>query len=133
MNRGYSLIELMVTLVVVGILTSVGISSYSAYVADARRAAAQVGLLDAAHYMQRHYAAAHSFAGAVLPAGTDRSPREGSVQYQLRAQASEDGYGYLLTATPTGAMAGDRCGALTLSHTGVRGQTGGAQTADCWR
>ncbi|MEZ5640850.1 MAG: hypothetical protein R3E70_01980 [Burkholderiaceae bacterium] len=46
-----------------------------------------------------------------------------------------DGATFVLTATPTGAQIGDRCGSLTLANTGLRGANGtttGALVTECW-
>lgn len=131
-GRGYSLLELLIALAIAGIIAALANASYNAHVARARRASAQSELMDAALYLQRYHAAHDSYADAVLPAGASGASRDASTSYRLSVRPSSDGQGYLLTATPVAAIPGDRCGALTLTHTGLRGQGGNASLRDCW-
>jgi len=59
--RGFSLVELLITLAILGILVSIALPSYSRYVARARRAQARVQLVQASQFMVRFYAANDSF------------------------------------------------------------------------
>lgn len=61
-------------------------------------------------------------------------PAEVSLNYTLTV-ASSTAPGYTVTAAPLGSQAsGDaRCGTLTLTNTGVKGKSGTASAADCWK
>ena len=54
-QRGMSLIELMIVVVIVGILAAIAIPSYRAYVIRANRADAKVALLSTAQNLERCY------------------------------------------------------------------------------
>ena len=60
-----------------------------------------------------------------LPSGT-------TARYRLSVtQAAVNSY--VLKAEPVGGMSGDKCGALTLASTGVKGRNNNAVTvAECW-
>lgn len=136
--RGLSLMELMVVLLITGVLVSLAWPSYQGYLRRGHRAEAQAALLEAHHFMERHYAVHGRYttaAGAApaLPVRLQAVPAQGQARYSLSlSEVSADGY--VLQAQPQSAMADDVCGSLTLASTGARGRTGTGLSAEaCWR
>ena len=133
-HRGFSLLELVIAVAVVGILSSIALPSYKGYVDRARRAEARTAMLDAAQFMQRFYAANNRYDTASLPTEMRRSPAQGAQAYTIRIAAGATRTTYTLEAVPQGPMAGDKCGTLSVTGTGVRGRTGTGETLErCWR
>jgi type IV pilus assembly protein PilE len=144
--KGFTLIELMITVAVVGILAAIALPSYTSYVARARRADARTQLVQVAQFMQRFYAANDSYvqdrsANAVLtqvPPGLQVSPSDGTKMYDLTIPTATAA-AFEIRMVPTGAMANDTCGAFTLTSTGIRGVwVGGAAGSStvrdtCWK
>lgn len=142
-QKAFTLIELMVTVAIVGILAGIAYPSYQASVMKSRRADAKGVLLVLANAMERHFTETNSYAGAAgttaTPAdtGTPRIysiPAETASFYTVTISAANVS-SYTLSAAPAGVQAADECGTLTLTHTGVKGVTGaatGITAADCW-
>lgn len=125
-DSGFTLIELMIAVAIIGILVAIAYPSYAEQVRRSQRADAQTVLMEAAQYMQRYYAAKNSYDDAALPFA--QSPKDGTKRYDISVEA--DGQTYTLTAAPVATDA--KCGSLTLTHTGKKGVTAGT-VADCWR
>lgn len=133
MDRGFSLMELMIAVAVMAILTVIAYPSYNNYIASAKRAEAKAALLEAAQYLERQFTAEGNYDGGNLAsAGLATLPKKGGeAYYNLALNAS--GGSYTLTAIPTGAMNGDPCGLLTLDQGGQQGVSGATMTAaECW-
>ncbi|MFZ1319763.1 MAG: type IV pilin protein [Candidatus Nitrotoga sp.] len=142
--KGFTLVELMVAVVIIGIVVAVALPSYQNHVRQSNRAVAKAILLENAQFMERFYTVNNQYdatvgADGIANAGGDdvdvalpltQSPRTGAVvQYNISLQAVADAT-FTLRAVPVGSMAGDICGTLTLTNTGVQGA--GGDIASCW-
>lgn len=139
-HAGFTLIELMIVVAIIGIIAAIAWPSYQESVRQARRADAQTALMELAHFMDRDYtkngryltAADVDAANALLPFA--EAPKEGaSKTYDLNFLALPTANTYTLRAVPKGTMATDVCGTLTLTNTGAKGQAGEQTLAKCWR
>lgn len=139
-SRGFTLIELMIVVAVVGILTAIAVPSYMEYVRRGHRADARAGLQQAQLWLERVATATGTYPATAAFPTTLTWSADASKRYQISyvpTPAPAPFTGYTLTATrkSTGAQATDRCGDYTLTHTGVRGAnnlSGGATVAECW-
>jgi type IV pilus assembly protein PilE len=135
-NQGFTLIELVIVTVVLGILAAIAIPSYTAYIQRASRSEARGQLLMATQWMERYRTQTGSYTGAALPATLKKSPSVGTTKYTIDFDAVEvlTATTFKLTATPVGTMASDECGTLSIDHTGQLDQ--GLATANakerCW-
>ena len=133
-SRGFTLIELMVVLIIIGVLLAIAIPNYRESVRSTRRATAQACLTEFAHYMERFYTTNLRYdqtpAGVAVPAPTPCT-QDITAFYTLSHASPATATAYALQAVPTGDQAGDRCGTLTLDSTGERGNASGV--TDCWK
>ncbi len=136
-SSGFTLIEMMIVVAVIGILAAIAYPSYQEHVRKARRADAQTALLELAQFMERHYTANGKYltdANAAPTLPFSEAPKDGTGKYyDLSFASAPTASSYTLRAVPKGAMASDSCGTLTLSNTGAKGQATGASLATCWR
>ncbi|MBL4743489.1 MAG: type IV pilin protein [Cycloclasticus sp.] len=126
-NTGFTLIELMIVVAIIGILAAVAYPSYTSSVQAAKRATAQADLMELASFMERNFTENNTYAGATIAAS-------GITNDDYTLTAPIPGLGattYTLTAVPNnpGSQANDMCGTMTLTQTGATT----AATNNCWR
>lgn len=155
-QRGFTLIEVMITVVIVAILASVAYPSYLEYVARGHRTQLKAQMQAAQQWMERRYSERYFYGNE---AGADTAPTafddqlfvtspskgEGDARYNLSVAISDSGQSYVITAERAGTMSADRCGNPTVDNHGVKGVvlnslSGGSYegdtakaVADCWR
>ncbi len=127
-DSGFTLVELMIVVAIVGILAAIAYPSYENYVIRSKRADAMAALLSASSAMDRYKVNNYDYnIGTNLAQvfATQVPVDGGNAYYNLTI--TSDNTTYTITATPTGSMSG-KDDALTLSHTGAK--TWGSKT--CW-
>lgn len=141
--KGFTLIELMVTVAIVAILASIAYPSYQEQVAKSRRNEAANALMIGAQALERYYSANGRYTttagGSDLPAVfPSRVPENGGTYYTISADGTPTANTFTLIAKRSGTMSGDSCGDFTLDETGdmaLKNKPSGStkSLADCWR
>ncbi|HEX5337417.1 MAG TPA: type IV pilin protein [Gallionella sp.] len=118
-QQGFSLIELMIAVVIVGILAAIAVPSYQSYVVRGNRAAAQAFMTDVANREKQYLLDARVYAADLATLGMT-APTEVSRHYtSITIAVSAAPPTFTITATPTSAQqAAD--GALTLASDGTK-------------
>lgn len=143
-SNGFTLMELMIVVALIGVLTSIAYPSYQNYVLRANRSEGQAMLNDAAARQERYFAQNYSYVtsasdidklGMRNSTTTNNATTVTSDTGKYILSVAADNSGYALTATTAGPQRSDtKCGNLTLNGAGTKGVTGtGASVEDCWK
>lgn len=141
-QKGFSLIELMITVAIVGILAGIAYPSYQNYVLRTGRADGQAKLMEIMQAQERFYSQNQTYttnlgagglaygvaANAAVPSNEGRyTVTAGACTGSTIAQCVE------LTAARAGAQANDTtCGSLTVDSRGTKGVVSPGTAATCW-
>jgi type IV pilus assembly protein PilE len=130
LNSGFSLLELLIALAIIGILAAICYPSYQQYVLKTYRAEAVAQLLQVANAQEHHLADYASYAPDMRALGI--SAADLPQRYKFSIAVSEDGQAFELTAVAQGAQLADsECTTLTLNQYGQRNAFS-PQNRHCW-
>lgn len=124
---GFSLIELLVSMVVIAILAAVALPSYRDYVRRGNRAAAEAHMMDLAAREGQYLIDNRAYADTVAALGMS-TPADVSGNYAVTIATASSPANFTITAAPQGDQASDSCGTLTLDSAGAKTPA----TGRCW-
>ena len=131
-QRGFTLIELMITVAVVGILAAVAYPSYTQYIVRANRSAAQSFMFAVTNKQEQYMLDARSYASSLTALNvTLPTDVAGKYTVTLTSDMTSTPATYLVTATPQGNQASrdTKCGTLTLNQVGTKTAS---SVSGCW-
>ncbi len=140
--RGFTLIEILVAVAIVGILGAIAYPNYVDYVRKAKRVDAKEALARGAALQERWYLQNNSYSADAADIGTGLS-EEGHYEISITGtdcsgdEGAQRCYGYLMTATAlaSSSQIGDEdCRSFTIDNLGRKAATDidGAANEDCW-
>jgi len=146
-NSGFTLIEIMIVVAILGIATAMALPSYTEYVRKGKRADAKVELLRMAQLQESYFVQNLSYASTLTQLGFTGTVKSEQGEYEIKLPtagltASCDGTSvascteYQLLAEGLGAQASDKCGDFTITNTGVKNVVGATSPYDgptCWK
>lgn len=134
-QSGFTLIELMIAVVIVGIIAALAYPSYTEYVVRSNRSAAESFILGVANKQEQYMLDARQYA-TTLAALSVSVPSEVSGKYAVTVTTDNSATPptYTVTATPTGIQLtrDTKCGAVTIDQSGTKGKSGTGTVAQCW-
>lgn len=135
-NSGFSLIELMIAVVIVGILAAVAIPSYQQFVTNSRRVEAQSLMLEVSGKQVRFHSENNTYADKIGDLGYGAA---GSNSYETETKVYDVAVtaagvrSFTLTATPKAQQVVDDCGSLIYNSAGQKLVSAtGVDPSDCW-
>lgn len=135
-ERGFTLIELMITVAVVGILAAVALPSYRQYIVRANRSAAESFIQQAANKQGQYILDARVYTSTLGTGGLNLAvPDNVSANYSVAIPTvSGTPPSFTITATPVAdQLARDTCGAVSIDQSGAKYVSGASATvAKCW-
>ena len=144
-NQGFSLIEIMIVVAILGIVAAIAVPSYMDYVQKGKRADAKVELLRLAQMQESYFVQNMSYASTLAQLGLVGTVTSEQGEYVITlppASLTPNGCGgtsanactgFSLNAAPQGSQIADTgCGAFTLSNTGARTVSGYHTAQECW-
>jgi type IV pilus assembly protein PilE len=143
-SLGFTLVEVMIVVAIIAILVAIAVPSYQAHIIKANRAAAAACLLEQVQFMERFYTTNLRYhqttagVAVVLPASAAGGPsgcgQDLAARYAFGFAAGEPtARTYIIQAVPTLLQNDTQCGTLSISNTGVKGESGTEDVRYCWK
>jgi type IV pilus assembly protein PilE len=130
-SKGFSLVELLIVVALIGILSAVAVSFFGDRAVAANRTEGRSALQTAAGTLEK----CRSLYGTYNHVNCNYADfQTGSGYYDITVAIPAAGTSFVLTATPVAGASQARdtdCTSMTLTNTGIQGGTG-ADITECW-
>ena len=128
-HSGFTLVELMIVVLIIGILSAIAIPSYRNHVLRVNRTDAKVGATTAAQVMERCYTRTNTYVGCDVAYPLDTQ----NATYTIAFNPAPTAIAFTVTATPINGQADDTaCGTFSLNQVGQQTVSGPKPASECW-
>ncbi|QYJ94861.1 type IV pilin protein [Shewanella spartinae] len=126
--KGFTLIEVMITVAIVGILAAIAYPSYIDYVTKSGRAEGVAAVMEVANLQEQYYLDNRTYASDLTKLGMNASPFV--TEHEHYKVTSTGGATFRVTATAIGSQASrdTACATITMTDAGVKGPS-----KECWK
>ena len=133
LQRGFTLIEMMIVVAIIGILYAVAMPAYSEYMEKGRRADMQQNMLQVVAVLERTYSRMGGYPSNFTLPTSDYYTLRYAPQPTISSSggAHYDAKKFTLRAIPKAAQSGDECGTLSINEVGQQRASSGDDD-DCW-
>lgn len=133
-HAGFTLIEVMIAVALIGVLVAIGLPSYQSYILKSYRTNAKACVVEHAQFMERIFTTNMTYIGGAAGANTLTCRTDGKLDTRFAiAVGNLTANTFTVTATAIGPQLEDvRCTEFTLTENGTRGFSGTGSPADCW-
>ena len=132
-NVGFTLLELMLTVTIIGVLAAIALPAYTQYVERAKRTEGKTALMEVAGRLERFYSDNNRFAtsSTSFPVEANIETESENGYYNITINSPSPFQTYTLTAAPT--FTDSLCGSLSLDNAGTRTVSTATASDICWK
>lgn len=129
LNKGFTLIELMITVAIIGILAAIAMPSYVEYVERARRADGKGALLSTVLAQEKWRANNTTYGTTVNILGTSTTSPDGYYTISVSGNTATE---YSISVAPKSPHTDSKCATLTIDQGGNKTESGTSTADYCW-